>query len=233
VAVRPIIRGNETLLLLGLLLVLPTFVFPTGIIRGFDIETQPVYLFQQDLFHKIALLFPCLSALFLFFRRKVIASPVTVFCHATLAMMFCIYIVFLYFRFHFAKPDPTWVVLPFLVGYTFLFMANLKNLFFPYEYLRAYQPGLPVRLQRPPSPGETWGTILLLLGTLIGFQGYYARSFLGKGPQYLLIIAGTFELTPTQRVQAMLGIGLAACLSGTIILLWPKKQRHRAAADAA
>jgi hypothetical protein len=112
------------------------------------------------------------------------------------------------------------------MGFILLFLGNLKNLFFPYEFLRAYQPGLPIRLQSPPSMRQVGGTTLLLLGIFIAFQGYYAHFFLGKGPQYLLIIAGTIELTPVQRVQAMLGIGLVACVGGALALLWPKQDKR-------
>ena len=135
-------------------------------------------------------------------------------------------VVFLYFRFHFAEPDPTWVSPTFLLGFTLLFLGHLKNLFFPYEFLRAYQPTLPARQQVPPSAWEMCGTVLLVAGVLIGFQGYYARFFLQEGPQYVLIIAGTLELMPAQRVQAMLGIGGAACAAGLGLFLWPKPRRH-------
>jgi hypothetical protein len=215
-------------LLLGLLLALPTLLLPVGIISGFQVKTQVIYLFQQDLFYKLALLLPLLSALFLVLRGQVIGSPVTVVCHAALSLLFCIYLVFLYFRFHFARPDPTWVVLTFLLGYTLLFLGHLKTLFFPYEFLRAYQPGLPVRLQEPPSARETWGATLLIVAALLGFQGYYASQFLEQGPQYLLIIAGTIELTPLQRVQAMLGTSAIACLGGLLLLLRPEKREKRA-----
>jgi hypothetical protein len=227
-AVRFPLRSNEVLLLLGLLLALPTLLLPVGIISGFQVETQPVYLFQQDPFYKLALLVPLLSALFLVLRGHVIGAAVTVVCHAALSLLFCIYLIFLYFRFHFGKPDPTWVALTFLLGYTLLFLGHLKTLFFPYEFLRAYQPGLPVRLQEPPSARETWGATLFIVAILIGFQGYYASQFLGQGPQYLLIIAGTIELTPLQRVQALLGTSAIACLGGLFLLLRrPGKKEKR------
>jgi hypothetical protein len=226
-AVKFPVRSNEVLLLLGLLLALPSLLLPVGIISGFQVETQAIYLFQQDLFYKIALLLPLLSALFLVLRGHVIVSPVTVVCHATLSLLFCIYLIFLYFRFHFAKPDPTWVVLTFLLGYTLLFLGHLKTLFFPYEFLRAYQPGLPVRLQEPPVARETWGATLLIAAVLIGFQGYYASKFLEQDPQYLLIIAGMIELTPLQRVQALLGTSAMAGLGGLLLLLWPENQEKR------
>ena len=216
-------RSDEILLLLGLLLALPSFALPIGVISGFEVDTQPIYLFKQGPFYKIAMLFPVLSILFLWVRRTALTSIVTVFCHAALSVLFCVYIVFLYFRFHFATPDPRWVALTFLGGCTLLFLGHLKIAFFPYEFLRTYQPGLPVRLQRPPSPWEIWGALLLLLGALIGFQGYYAGAFLGQGRQYLLIIAGTIELTPMQRVQTMLGTGLMACICGLLCLFKPKK----------
>ena len=223
---RSAMRGNEFLLLFGLLLALPTLVFPIGIIRGFEVETQPIHLLQQDAVHTVTLLFPPLFALMLFVRRKAIASTVTVFGAAALSMLSCGYIVFLYFRFHFAEPDPTWVSLTFLLGFTLLFLGHLKNLFFPYEFLRAYQRTLPARQQAPPSSWEIWGAALLIVGVMIGFQGYYARFFLEDGPQYLLIIVGTLELTPVQRVQTLLGSGGAACLCGAGMLLWPKTRRH-------
>ncbi|RMF86773.1 MAG: hypothetical protein D6736_14320 [Nitrospinota bacterium] len=218
------IRKNEVLILLGILLALPTFVFPIGVIRGFDIETQAIYLFDQDPFYIIALLFPLLSSLYVFLRRKAIQSPSTVFAHAVLSIIFCIDIVFLYFRFHFLKPDPTWVALTFLLGYVFIFLGNLKNFFFPYEFLRAYQPHLPVRLQAPPSGWEKWGIALLILGVLVGFQGYYSRFFLGQGPRIILIIAG-IETTPEQRIQMMMGFGVLAFICGTLFLLKPKKEK--------
>jgi hypothetical protein len=227
-AVRFPVRSNEVLLLLGLLLALPSLLFPVGIISGFQVETQPVYLFQQDPFHKIALLLPLLCALFLLLRGHVIVSPVTVVCHAALSLLSCIALIFLYFRFHFAKPDPTWVVLAFLLGYTLLFLGHLKTLFFPYAFLRAYQPRLPVRLQEPLAARETWGVGLLIVAGMIGFQGYYASRFLGQGPQYLLIIAGTIELTPLQRIQALLGTSALACLGGLLLLLRPEKREKRA-----
>lgn len=227
-AVRFPVRSNEMLLLLGLLLALPTLLLPVGIISGFQVETRAIYLFQQDLFYKLALLLPLFSALFLVLRGHVIGSPVTVACHATLSLLFCIYLVFLYFRFHFSKPDPTWVVLTFLLGYTLLFLGHLKTLFFPYEFLRAYQPSLPVRRQEPPAARETWGATLLIVAVLLGFQGYYASQFLEQGPQYLLIIAGTIELTPLQRVQAMLGTSAMAGLGGLLLLLRPVKREKRA-----
>jgi hypothetical protein len=132
--------------------------------------------------------------------------------------------MFLYFRFHFAEPDPTWISLTFLCGFTLIFLANLKQMFFPYEFLRAYQPDLPLRLQQPPSVVQSWGAILLLVGAFVGFQGYYASKFLGQGPQYLLIIAGTIELTPLQRIQVMAGTGVVAGVSGILLLVWPKRQ---------
>jgi hypothetical protein len=227
-AVRFPVRSHEVLLLLGLLLALPTLLLPVGIISGFQVETQVIHLFQQDLFYKLALLLPLLSALFLVLRGHVIGSPITVVCHAALSLLFCIYLVFLYFRFHFAKPDPTWVALTFLLGYTLLFLGHLKTLFFPYEFLRAYQPGLPVRLQELPAARETWGATLLIVSVLIGFQGYYTSQFLGQGPQYLLIIAGAIELTPLQRVQVLLGTSAMAGLGGLLLLLRPEKREKRA-----
>lgn len=227
-AVRVPIRSHDILLLCGLLLALPTFVFPIGIMRGFGIDTQVIYLFQQDLVYKLTLLVPLLSAVFLVLRGHRLTSPVTVVCHAAISLLCCIYLVFLYFRFHFAKPDPTWVVLTFLLGYTLLFLGHLKTLFFPYAFLRAYQPGLPVRLQEPPPAREIWGTLCLIAAVLIGFQGYYAREFLGKGTQYLLIIAGTIELTPLQRVQVMLGTSALACLGGLFLFFIPHSQEKRA-----
>ena len=173
------------------------------------------------------LFFFLFSYLFLFIRRRVMASPLTVFCHAALSMICCFYMVFLYFRFHFAAPDPTWVALTFLVGFTLLFLGHLKNLFFPYESLRAYQPDLPVRLQRPPSTREIWGTLSLLCGTLTAFQGYYATWFLDRGPQYVLIIAGAIELTPVQRVKTMLGVGLVAGVCGGLALLRPPPHQRQ------
>jgi hypothetical protein len=194
------------------------------VIRGFDIRTQPIWLVQQDAMHTAVLLWPFLSAGFLLLRCKRIPTPVTVFCHAALAGMCCIVIMFLYFRFHFAEPDPTWISLTFLCGFTLIFLANLKQIFFPYEFLRAYQPDLPLRLQQPPSVVQSWGAILLLVGAFVGFQGYYASKFLGQGPQYLLIIAGTIELTPLQRIQVMAGTGVVAGVSGILLLVWPKRQ---------
>jgi hypothetical protein len=227
-AVRFPVRGHEMLLLCGCLLAVPTYGFPVGIIRGFGVDTQEIYLFQQDLVYKLTLLLPILSALFLVLRGPRLASPVTVVCHAAVSLLCCIYLVFLYFRFHFAKPDPTWVVLTFLLGYTLLFLGHLKTLFFPYEFLRAYQPGLPTRRQEPPPAREIWGTLCLIAAVLIGFQGYYAREFLGKGTPYLLIIAGTIELTPLQRVQVMLGTSALTCLGGLFLLLKPHSQEKRA-----
>jgi hypothetical protein len=66
------------------------------------------------------------------------------------------------------------------------------------------------------------------VAALLGFQGYYASQFLEQGPQYLLIIAGTIELTPLQRVQAMLGTSAIACLGGLLLLLRPEKREKRA-----
>lgn len=226
-AVRVPVRSHEILLLCGFLLALPTFSFPVGIIRGFGIDTQEIYLFQQDLVYKLTLLLPLLTALFLVLRGHRLTSPVTVVCHAAISLLCCIYLVFLYFRFHFAKPDPTWIVLTFLLGYTLLFLGHLKTLFFPYAFLRAYQPGLPVRLQEPPPARAIWGTLCLITAVLIGFQGYYAREFLGKGTQYLLIIAGTIKLAPLQRVQVMIGASALACLGGFFLLLKPHRQEKR------
>lgn len=220
------IRGNDILLGLGFLLALPTFFWPVGIINGFEVTTQGVYLFQQDAWYKLALLFPLLSYLFLVLRRQTLTTSVTVFYHAALSLIGCIDMVFLYFRFHFAEPDPTWIALTFLLGYTLLFLGHLKNLFFPYEFLRAYQPHLPVRQPTPPSAWETWGVILLVGGVLLGFQGYYAQRLLGAGTPYLLIIAGTIELTPVQRVQALLGLGLVASVGGLLALFKPKPIRR-------
>ena len=217
------LRGNEILLLIGLLLAPPTFVRPTGVIRGFDTPTQPIWLMQQDAMHAATLLWPFLSAGFLLLRRKRIPTPVTVFCHATLAAMCCIIVVFLYFRFHFAEPDPTWISLTFLLGFTLMFLANLKQVFFPYEFLRTYQPHLPLRLQHPPSAGQLWGAMLVLVGAFVGFQSYYAAVFLEQGSQYLLIIAGTLELTPLQRVQVMAGTGVVAGVGGVLLLMWSNR----------
>ncbi len=221
------IRRNEILILLGLLLSLPTFFLPVGVIRGFDIETRPIMLFQQDPFYKIALLFPVLSSLFIFLRRTTLRSPVTVFCHAALSIIFCIQIIFLYLRFHFAEPDPTWLALTFLLGYTLLFLGNLQNLFFPYEFLRAYQPHLPGRLQTLPSFREKLGIFLLLAGVLVGFQGYYNRFFLDQGPRVTFIIAGIWEATPEARVQATMGTGLSAFIIGIVLLIWPQREKRK------
>ncbi len=211
-------RGHDYLLLLGIGLALPTFVQPVGIIQGFDIETQHIYLSRQDAVYFAALLVPCLAAAALLLGRRVIASPAVVVCAAAIALLACIDIVFLYFRFHFAKPDPTWVAITFLLGYTALFLGHLKNLFFPYAFLRAYQPHLPERLQALLPASEIWGTILLIAAAYLGFQGYLASRFLDEGPQYLLIIAKVIELTPIQRIQIMLGSGLVAAVGG--IGLW-------------
>lgn len=211
-------RSNEYLLILGIVLALPTFGLPVGIIQGFDIETQRLYLFRQDAVHLVALLVPYLVAVALFLGRRSITSPVIVCCVSAIALLACVDIVFLYFRFHFAKPDPTRVVIPFLLGYTALFLGHLKNLFFPYQFLRAYQPGLPERLQTPALAGEIWGALLLIVAAQLGFQSYFASQFLGEGRQYLLIIAKVIELTPVQRIQTMLGAGLLALLVG--IGLW-------------
>ena len=64
------IRGNEILLGLGFLLALPTFFRPVGIIRGFEVTTREIYLFQQDACYQLTLLFPLVSYLFLLLRRQ-------------------------------------------------------------------------------------------------------------------------------------------------------------------
>ncbi len=208
------LRGHDYLLLLGIGLALSTFVQPVGVIQGFDIETQHLYLPWQDIVHFMALVVPCLAAAALLLSRRVITSPVSVVCTTAIALLACIDIVFLYFRFHFATPDPTWVVITFLLGYTALFLGHLKHLFFPYQFLRAYQAHLPERLQAPLAAAEVWGTLLLIAAAYLGFQGYLASRFLGEGPQYLLIIAKVIELTPLQRIQIMLGAGLVAAVGG-------------------
>ncbi len=208
------IRKNECLWILGCGLILPTFVRPIGIIQGFDIETQHIFLARQDAGHLITLLVPCLGAIVLLVCRRVLTSVALVFCISAISLIACIDMVFLYFHFHFAEPDPTWVAPLFLLGYTLLFLGHLKNLFFPYDFLRAYQPHLPERLQAPVPTGEIWGAILLIAAAGVSFQGYFASQFLGKGVQYLLIIVKVIELTPLQRVQMMLGAGLLAAVVG-------------------
>ncbi len=212
------LRGHDYLLLLGIGLAAPTFVQPVGVIQGFDIETQYLYLPWQDAVHFATLFVPCLIAAALLLGRRVIASPVLVVCASAIALLACVDMVYLYFRFHFAKPDPTWVAITFLLGDTALFLGHLKYVFFPYQFLRAHQPHLPERLQTPIAPGEVWGTLLLIAAAYLGFQGYVASRFLGEGPQYLLIIAKVIELTPIQRIQIVLGAGLVAALGG--IGLW-------------
>lgn len=224
-------RGNEYLLILGIVLALPTYIQPVGIIQDFDIETQYLYLPQQDGVHLVALLIPCLIAAALLLWRRVMSSPVMVCCASSIALMACIDIVFLYFRFHFAKPDPTWIVPAFLLGYIALFLGHLKNLFFPYQFLRAYQPHLPGRLQVPAPVREVWGTLLLITAAALGFQGYLASRFLGEGPQYLLIIAKVIELTPIQRIRITLGAGLLVTIVGIGLWLRIRRDQRRLATE--